>query len=50
MLNGEIYDIKADSIIYVEEGLFFGKYHNVSKTHMNLSNSKLVGIVGYLHY
>jgi hypothetical protein len=50
MLNEIIYDTQADSTFILENGEFFGKYHNVSKTHMNLNNTKIVGIVGFLHY
>jgi hypothetical protein len=50
MLNEIIYDIRADTTSCVEDGDFFGKYHHVSKTHLNLGNTKLVGIVRYLHY
>jgi len=50
MLNEIIYDIPADTTSCVEDGDFFGKYHHVSKTHLNLGNTKLVGIVHYLHY
>ena len=50
MLNEIIYDSQADSIICIEDSDFFGKYHHISKTHMNSDNTKIVGIVGFLHY
>ncbi len=50
LMNEIIYDTVIDSTFAVENGEFFGKYHNVSKTHMNLNNTKIVGIVGFLHY
>ncbi len=50
MLNETIYDTQADTTFVLENGEFFGKYHHVSKTHMNLNNTKIVGIVGFLHH
>lgn len=50
MSNEIIYDIRADTTIVVEDGGFFEKYNHVSKIHMNLDNTKIVGIVSYLHY
>ncbi|MBI9031502.1 hypothetical protein JEZ13_05835 [bacterium] len=50
MINEIIYDSQTDSIICIEDSDFFGKYHHISKTHMNSNNTKIVGIVGFLHY
>ena len=50
MLNEIIYDTQSDSTFILEESDFFGKYHHISKTHMNSNNTKIVGIVGFLHY
>ncbi len=50
MLNETIYDTHLDSTFILEDSDFFGKYHNISKTSMNSDNTKIVGIVGFLHY